>query len=304
MAGRNTHHAPNVHLVGDFPVDGHAAIFELCYTELCDRLLFFPEGHLTKRTQAGLPTRENGLGSGATSAFRSFQRMKDDGLLPREARMSVASWAPFYGSAVDTKLTERQIDDLAAEITEFFSSHSGQASDLGVQINIPFADLAEIVDETDRCTAAERLRKDVIRLVDAVPFDAAAILHFSCRDGAKFKIESSHIAAMAELATSILEATTRPVELIHVPVPLKVPEETFLSPLRKFLLTDSTRLCLGLVHLSDGFDGAMRRVELARHHASGFAVAARSGFASRAPESLPEFLQLHARVADACANLN
>lgn len=304
VAGRNTHHSSNVHLIGDFPIDGHAAIFELCNTELGDRLLFFPAGRLTEGAQPGISSQENNLGSHAAAAFETFRRMKDEDSLPRQARMSVASWATFDGSAPDPELAENQTGPLVAEISDLFSSSSGHTSELGVQINIPFAGLAELVQGDDKSIAAERLEKVVVRLVNAIPREAAAILHFSCRDGANFKIESVHLAEMAELVTSVLKATARPVELIHVPIPLTVPDEAFLSPLRKFMLPDTTRLCLGLVHLSDGFDGAMRRVELARHHVSGFAFAARSGFASRSPGSLAEFLQLHARVADACAILN
>jgi hypothetical protein len=304
VASRNTHHLSSVHLVGDFPIDENAAIFKLCDTELGDRLLFFPQGRPLQLAQKEVSSQATSLASHTAHAFQLFRRMKDEASLPRQARMSAAIWAPLYGPAADSVLAEKQTDTLVAEISDLPLSLSGLTSELGVQINIPFADVAELEEADGKLIAAEHLETTVVRLVNAVPRDAAVILHFSCREGANFKIASAHLDEMAALATSILKAVARPVELIHVPIPLKVPNEAFLSPLRKFVLPDPTRLCLGLIHLSDGFDGAMRRVEVARHHVSEFAVAARSGFASRSPDSLADFLQLHARVAEACVISN
>jgi hypothetical protein len=57
---------------------------------------------------------------------------------------------------------------------------------------------------------------------------------------------------------------------------------------------------LGLVHGSDGVQGAVRRMRAAAKFIQGFGIATECGIArARTPETVRELLRLHARAAQA-----
>ena len=58
-----------------------------------------------------------------------------------------------------------------------------------------------------------------------------------------------------------------------------------------------TELCLGLIHYTDGVDGTMRRLDVAKQRRACFSLATECGFGRRDPSTLPELLRIHADVA-------
>ena len=54
---------------------------------------------------------------------------------------------------------------------------------------------------------------------------------------------------------------------------------------------------LGLVHHTDGTPGTLRRLQMARKHASRFGIATECGFGRRPPETMPALLRIHREVA-------
>jgi hypothetical protein len=84
-------------------------------------------------------------------------------------------------------------------------------------------------------------------------------------------------------------------------VPRERVDEQYYRPLAQLSLERDTMLYLGLLHLSDGIDGAQRRIAAARRHVGSFGVATECGFGRRAPETVAALLDLHAAVIEGAA---
>jgi hypothetical protein len=67
--------------------------------------------------------------------------------------------------------------------------------------------------------------------------------------------------------------------------------------LKKPKLKSGTELYLGLIHLTDGIEGAKRRATAAKRFVSDFGVATECGFGRRPPETIPDLIRLHRLVA-------
>jgi hypothetical protein len=154
--------------------------------------------------------------------------------------------------------------------------------------------ISEIPDLDEYFSAA------IGRLCAAVPRGADCLLHLCYGDfGHQHLLEPSDMQVMVDLANGVLGRVQRPVELLHMPVPRERHDDAYFAPLRDLRLPPTTRLALGLVHYTDGFEGSMRRLAAARKYASDFAVATECGLGRRPADTLGPLLELHVKVADA-----
>src|SRR5206468_684699 len=120
------------------------------------------------------------------------------------------------------------------------------------------------------------------RLCDSVPPGVDCLLHLCYGDfGHQHLLEPTDMRVMVDLANRILVCVQRPLELLHMPVPRGRHDEAYFAPLRELRLPSATRLALGLVHYTDGFEGTMRRLAAATKHASDFAIATECGLGRR-----------------------
>ncbi len=83
-----------------------------------------------------------------------------------------------------------------------------------------------------------------------------------------------------------------------MPVPRNRADDAYFAPLRQLELRPETELCLGLVHYTDGVDGARARLDAAKNHVRDFSIATECGFGRRDPATIPALLRLHAEIAD------
>ncbi|NKJ39522.1 hypothetical protein [Rhizobium sp. SG570] len=301
-----------IHLVGDFPRHTECDIYELCHAQLGNRLLYYPDTGIVDgediRTWLAGADRATGLSHHARASLEALNALKEAVALPAGVRASLSILAAFQISRFAKPGDRVQPDADAAyaawlmnEIKRVVTDIPSSATDLAVQIKLPFADLAEAAESDAADSAlADALLDSVTNIIDAVPETIPVAVHMNCRDGAGFKIQPMHFTDMAELSNRLQERCVRRIDLVHIPVPLVVSDESFFAPLRRLALRSESKLCLGLIHLSDGVEGAMRRIALARTGFPEFALAARSGFAAREPAVIADFLKLHADVALAC----
>jgi hypothetical protein len=82
-----------------------------------------------------------------------------------------------------------------------------------------------------------------------------------------------------------------------MPVPRDRDDDRYFEPLRNLKLKSGTELYLGLIHLTDGIEGAKRRAAAAKRVVSDFGVATECGFGRRPPETIPDLIRLHRTVA-------
>jgi hypothetical protein len=97
----------------------------------------------------------------------------------------------------------------------------------------------------------------------------------------------------------VATALKRPLNWIHLPVPKERTDAAYFAPLAGLATEPETTVFLGLVHASDGFDGARRRIKAAAEFLPEFGIATECGMGRRPAGQIPELLDLHARLANA-----
>jgi hypothetical protein len=138
------------------------------------------------------------------------------------------------------------------------------------------------------------------RLSEAVPENVELGFHLCYGDAdATHFVEPVDATKMAELANLILDNAERPVAYVHMPVPVSRTDDGFYAPLSQLRLPTGTELYLGLVHVSDGVEGARRRMAVARKYVPEFGIASECGISrSRHPDLAVEFMRVSAAAAE------
>jgi hypothetical protein len=138
------------------------------------------------------------------------------------------------------------------------------------------------------------------RLGRAVPETVELGYHLCYGDpGGHHVIEPKDTRVLTEIANGVSALVKRPIQWIHMPVPIERHDDAYFAPLAALALHPETRLVLGLVHDSDGEAGNAARIAAARRHVPSFGIATECGWGRRAPETLPELMRLHRQAAQA-----
>lgn len=139
----------------------------------------------------------------------------------------------------------------------------------------------------------------VIRAIDKIPDDVEAGIHLCYGDpGHKHVIEPRDTKLMVDLANELAQRARRSFNWIHMPVPRDREDDQYFAPLGALRLPADAELYLGLIHLTDGVEGARRRIAAARKVVDKFGIATECGFGRRAPETINSLLTLHRKIAD------
>lgn len=134
----------------------------------------------------------------------------------------------------------------------------------------------------------------LLRLAAAVPPEAEMGFHLCYGDsGHKHFCEPKDMSILVEVANAVTSGSTRAIDWIHMPVPLSRDDAAYFAPLKGLKKSASTRLFLGLIHMSDGIEGAIRRINAAKHYCPDFGVATECGFGRRPKDSLEELMGIH-----------
>ncbi|MFL6140740.1 MAG: hypothetical protein ACJ72N_02575 [Labedaea sp.] len=108
---------------------------------------------------------------------------------------------------------------------------------------------------------------------------------------------------VVRIANGIAARSPRPVNWIHVPVPIDRTDDAYFQPFAELSLPEETEFYLGLVHFRDGVEGTQLRIKSALRHLGAFGVATECGMGRRPPErggaadTLPELLETHAATS-------
>ena len=139
------------------------------------------------------------------------------------------------------------------------------------------------------------------RLGDAVPAGVELGFHlcYGDLDGRHF-VEPRDATKMVELGNLIARHVTRPIDWLHMPVPIGRSDDAFFAPLRDLRLGTATELYLGLVHASDGVEGTARRIATASRFVDRFGIASECGISrGRDPQLALNFIKTYADAARA-----
>jgi len=142
----------------------------------------------------------------------------------------------------------------------------------------------------------ERYERTIARLSRTIPEAVQVGYHLCYADlGHKHMKEPKDLELVVHMANRTCEVSGRRADFFHMPVPRDREDDAYFAPLKKLAIDDAT-LFLGLIHYTDGVEGARRRIAAAKKFRSAFGVATECGFGRRSAEQIPDLLELHKRV--------
>jgi hypothetical protein len=246
-----------------------------------------------------------GFAEEALRSYAIFSRLKKSGIIPAGTRFQVSVptvLAILSGFVIveDRAAAEPALERaMAAEMTAI--GQSIPASELTIQWDVCLEligydggyklHLTDILPE-----AIER----VARQTAMVPPGAEVGIHLCYGDpGHKHVIEPPDATSMVTFANAIFASSPRPIAYMHIPILRQWDEARYYSPLKQLKTPPGTEIYLGLVHFSDGTDGAEKRISAASQFIDDFGIATECGFGRRDPSTIAPLFDLHRSIASA-----
>ena len=248
---------------------------------------------------------ELGYAAAAEASYATFAALKRDGAIPSDVRFQVSLPTPLAPVQVFVVpedfavVAEAYAARMSAELNEILDS-------------VPHGELAiqwDVAVETQswRALGVHRsmMRKHIclssfVRLgnrgAGRSRVGLPSLLR-RCRTRALRGAEGPR-AASGGHRRAPSDGIDRPIQWIHMPVPRDRDDIAYFEPLRALRLFPETQLFLGLVHLTDGLEGARRRIAAAEEVVRDFGIGSECGMGRRPPESIVPLLALHADLSE------
>lgn len=251
---------------------------------------------------AGMKFPPTGYAAAALESYRVFARLKAAGRIGGDVRFQVGLPTPLGVLAVFMEPDGQRAAEPAyrQRLLEDVDTIAGGIPhrELSIQFDVP-EEIA--VWEGHNTVCLDRPREQIVErlaeLMNRVPRDAELGMHLCYGDISHKHWKEPDIGVMAAFTNAVTAQLRRKLDYIHMPVPRDWVEPGRFAKLRDFRLAEGTRVYLGLVHMTDGVEGARRRIDAARQHLAEFGVAASCGLGRRDPSEIPRILSLHREVA-------
>lgn len=251
---------------------------------------------------ADLDFRPLGFAAEAIASWRRFAERRAAGAFRPEARFQVClptPYAPVYSfvayesqEAVYPVYERAMLDELAGIAAAIPVEDLAVQWDVATEMSLFERVFPCPLDDPDR-TLIERLA----RLGDAVPGGVELGYHlcYGSMNDRHWK-EPRDLGKLVWTSNAATDAVRRPIDWIHVPVPIERDDDAYFAPLDALAIAPETEFFLGLVHHEDGVEGARRRIAAALPHLSEFGIAAECGFGRMADHQIAPLLRLHAKM--------
>lgn len=241
----------------------------------------------------------------AKASYEEFLSARREGALAPGTKFQVSLPTPF------ATIGSRVIPEQVPALLPIFEQHYFAEVDAIVRA-IPANDLAFQWDVAVEVVQSLEGNRPGLRDYAPLPFLAAALgravaripaevecgMHFCYGNpNGRHIIEPKDTATMVALANAVFSVTTRPLSWVHMPVPRSRDDDAYFAPLKDLRLPSDTDFYLGLVHLSDGVEGAIKRIAAAKRYAPYFGVGYECGLRAFRRETIGEMLALHKAVA-------
>jgi hypothetical protein len=244
-----------------------------------------------------------GYADAALKSYADFTALKRAGKIANNARMLVAFPTPMAPVAFFIEpehlfsVLPAYAETMMGELSKIAASIPHQELAIQWDIAMEFA-LWEGLFPPPPGDWKAMILGQLAELGDAVPADVELGYHLCYGDrGHKHFVDPKDTANLVEVANGISSRVKRSIQWIHMPVPRNRTDGAYFAPLRNLKLKPGTELYLGLLHLSDGIDGARQRIKAAKTAIDDFGIGAECGMGRRDPKTIPEFLKLHRAVA-------
>jgi hypothetical protein len=254
----------------------------------------------------GAPVSFGALGyaENAIDSYRVFSMLKRSGQIHESTRFQVSLPTPLAVTAGFIEPHSQQATEsayeqqLLHELREI--CRAVPAKELAVQWDVAYEILflAGYRGSTFYDMSRTGLMRRLIALGEQVPVGVELGYHLCYGDpGHKHLVEPFDLGLCVAMSNDLVREVTRSIEWIHMPVTRARNDANYFRPLRALLVPSHTHIILGLIHLTDGFDGAVDRVRSATAFLPRFDIATECGFGRRDPKTIEELLALHKRLA-------
>jgi hypothetical protein len=250
-----------------------------------------------------------GFADAAVASYAVFSELKSAGTIAPEVRfqVSIPSAATLSVALADVSeqevLHEALLQALVREIESLVKRIPHR--ELAIQFDLP-AEIGVLEGVFPAWTGPTPtpLAEQAARLASTVPDDVEIGFHLCYGDPPPSEGErGQHWAdpkdagVLVGLANALSAAVSRPIQWIHIPVPIKRDDEDYFRPLGDLKLKPQTKMFLGLVHDLDGPEGAQRRMRAAQPFLSEFGVGTECGMGRVPTSEIPGLLELHGELA-------
>jgi hypothetical protein len=248
---------------------------------------------------------ELGYAREAKGSYLDFCAARDRGELPRNVRFQVCLPTPM--GVIYAFCTTRDLLALDAAYEKAMIREAERICaaiphrDLCIQWDFCHEMLILDGQPQDQFPTIKASMDDVMarmrRISAAVPPEVELGVHLCYGDfGAKHFLEPRDMGRMVEVANAMVAAVPRPLDYIHMPVPIARTDDVYFAPLED--LKFGGEVYLGVVHAADGVEGAKRRMAVAQKYAPAFGIACECGIArARKPDLVKRLLEIHAAAA-------
>ena len=244
-----------------------------------------------------------GYSRSALESWAVFSQLQADGVIPATTRFQVTfptplapitSFVHFDSQAeVEIAYEAAMLRELAEVLDEIPHDKLAIQWDVAVEFGVlegvwpvPFENLMDGIVER------------IVRISEHVPSDVEMGFHLCYGDFQhQHFVEPADTSRLVELANRVSAGVERPIQWIHLPVPRERTDDAYFAPLANLDLHPETELYLGLVHHTDGVEGAQQRIEAASKVVSEFGVATECGFGRRPSEQVATLMEIHREVA-------
>jgi hypothetical protein len=245
---------------------------------------------------------ELGYAREAQTSYRWFAEARADGRVPAGTRFQVSlptpygilfaalepAAVPIVEPAYEAAMV-REIATICAAIP-----HDDLAIQWDVCIEMLLFDGRALPLPWDDAEHRARVR----RLTAAVPADVHLGVHLCYGDyDGRHVIEPTDASKLTELANLVTAEAARPLQFLHMPVPIGRDDDAYFAPFAGLQLDPETEVFLGLVHHADGVEGARRRMRAAEPYVAAFGVATECGIGrAHTTEEIEAIFDIHAAL--------
>lgn len=251
-----------------------------------------------------------GYARAALESYAEFARLRQSGDIPSHLRFQVCLPTPIAPVTAyvfpdsQAAIEPRYEAQLFAELDEILAAIPHERLALQWDTAIEFAILEGIMPTFYTGPESDILER-LVRFGNRVPAEVELGYHLCYGDsGHKHFKEPGDMAKLVAVSNHLARRLSRHLNWIHMPVPRTRADDAYFAPLGDLQLRPGTELYLGLVHYSDGAEGAKKRIETATKFVKDFGVATECGFGRRQPETIPALLELHGAVCTHRENLD
>ncbi|MGI8687697.1 MAG: hypothetical protein ACR2M3_03875 [Thermomicrobiales bacterium] len=246
-----------------------------------------------------------GYADAAIASYQTFARLKREGTIPATTRFLVCLPTPLAPVTAFIERASQPAIELAyearmlAEVDRIGATIPHDQLAIQWDTAVEFAILEGVGWQTRLDDVRGGIIDRLVRIGERVPPDVEMGYHLCYGDaGHQHFMQPKDAAHLVAVANDVSARLQRPINWIHMPVPRERNDEPFFAPLGNLTLHPETELYLGLVHYTDGVEGARKRIAAAQRFVPTFGIATECGFGRRPPETVVPLMAIHRDVAD------